>query len=696
MSGQNAPKRRAARLESSTLLVDGRPMFPRIVQHRGEPLKKLQKLGFNAVWLEHAPAPEVLEEAVQLGLWLICPPPRPKFDDPQGVRSVADPRAADWAGVPPRSADGLLVSAPAIEIGPAFDCVLAWSLGTDLTSNELEATRRWAEQVHTADRRNPRPLICRSTSNLRSFSRLADLLLIDRRPLGTSLDLVDYGEWVCKQPRLALPGTSVWTTVQTQPTESLRQQLGMLEPNGAPPTCVSPEQIRLLAYTAIASGSRGLLFLSDTPLDALDPATRQRAMALELLNLEIELMEPWAAAGKLEATARSDTRQVTCSVLRAECAYLLLPIWSSAGSQCATPEAAVKNLSLVVPGVPDTSSVYAITPGGIQELRRQRVTGGMHVTIKEFDLTAQILVAHDPKLICDIQRRAVEIGKRAADLQRQLAAMKWSKVQAVAQTLARPSPVRQVPAWLEYAGSSLHLSDAQFAAGDLTNATWNAQRASRALRMVERAHWDAAVKHLMSPVTTPTSLCFETLPQHFRLIDRIQASPRGPNVLFGGDFEDPESVRRAWRPIQPATPGVQSAADFVPDAAHSGRLGLRLAAQPDDPEHSPVVVEMAPIMYATPSVPVEAGQIVCIHGWVNVPRSITGNVDGLLIIDSLTMDALANRVQRTDGWKEFAMYRVVPQAGTLSVIFALSGLGEAQIDDVAIEILQGSANITQR
>ena len=39
------------KLAASVLLVDDRPMFPRVIQHRGEPLATLKKLGFNAVWL---------------------------------------------------------------------------------------------------------------------------------------------------------------------------------------------------------------------------------------------------------------------------------------------------------------------------------------------------------------------------------------------------------------------------------------------------------------------------------------------------------------------------------------------------------------------------------------------------------------------------------------------------------------------
>ena len=112
------------RLHKSSLLVDDRPMYPRVIRHRGEPLEVLRKIGFNAVWLQRLPAPEMLEEASRLGLWLICPPPRPM------------PVAADQPGSPPDS-QGIV---PMADIDPQFDCVLAWDLGDDLTEADLEAT----------------------------------------------------------------------------------------------------------------------------------------------------------------------------------------------------------------------------------------------------------------------------------------------------------------------------------------------------------------------------------------------------------------------------------------------------------------------------------------------------------------------------------------------------------------------------
>ncbi len=154
------PKRHEVKLSGSVLTLDGRPFFPRTIEHQGEPLGFLKQLGFNTVWLKRLPAQEILEEADRLGLWVICPPPRPPRSD-----GSSDPAA--------------MLS----DVGPAFDPVLMWDLGGDLPSGatgslpgatgylpvppgatgilpvpqRLESTRRWAEQIRNADHRGERP-----------------------------------------------------------------------------------------------------------------------------------------------------------------------------------------------------------------------------------------------------------------------------------------------------------------------------------------------------------------------------------------------------------------------------------------------------------------------------------------------------------------------------------------------------------
>ncbi len=653
-----APPRHVVRLDRSELLVDDRPMLPRVIQHRGEPLDVLKRIGFNAVWLDRLPAAELFEEADRLGLWLICPPPRP------GPTGMAD-------------------------IGPQYDSVLAWDLGDDLTAADLEATQRWAEQVREADHRGNRPLICRPRTDLRGFSRSANLLLIDRRPLGTSLEMADYSTWVRQQPRLASLGTPLWTTVQTQPNESLRRQLMALEPGYAPPTAVSPEQIRLLAYTAIVSGSRGLVFTSDSPLDASDPGTQQRAMSLELLNLELELIEPWAAAGSFIATAEATDPEVSGAVLCADRAKLLLPLWFSPGAQYVPSQSAANTLSLVAPGVPEATSAFELTPNGVRPLKHQRVAGGMRVTLDEFGLTTQILLAQDPVIVDAVHRRAAQIGPRAAELQRQLAVMKLHSVQTLAGQLAPRTKVAQQASWFDAARKNLQTCDSQLAAGDAPGAALSAQRAGRSLRLIERAYWDAAVKGIVTPAACPGAMSFETLPCHWRLVDRLAHGRFGPNRIDGGDFEDMGTMMRAgWQHILHPAPTVQTAVDLVPQAAHGGRLGVRMTVTPTEPKKPPAAIENPPILFSSPAVQVEAGQLVCIHGWVRVVTDITASTDGLLVVDSLSGECLADRIGKTKGWRQFALYRVAPQSGPMCVTFAMSGLGQAWLDDVAIQVVE--------
>ncbi len=76
-----------------------------------------------------------------------------------------------------------------------------------------------------------------------------------------------------------------------------------------------------------------------------------------------------------------------------------------------------------------------------------------------------------------------------------------------------------------------------------------------------------------------------------------------------------------------------------------------------------------------------------IQGWVQVPAPIQGTVDGLLIVDSLGGEPLAERIQKTNNWQAFTLYRVAPQSGPMSVTVALCGLGEARLDDLTIEPL---------
>ena len=60
-----------------------------------------------------------------------------------------------------------------------------------------------------------------------------------------------------------------------------------------------------------------------------------------------------------------------------------------------------------------------------------------------------------------------------------------------------------------------------------------------------------------------------------------------------------------------------------------------------------------------------------------------------MIAESIGGEALAYRTGVTDGWQHFTLYRVATRSGPITLTIALTGLGEAWIDDLTIRTVGG-------
>jgi hypothetical protein len=323
-------------LSGPVLLIDGLPLLPRMIEHQGEPLSFLKSLGFNTVKLAAPPSGELLDEARRAGIWLFCPPPRraPAEDDDQN-------------------------NAP-LEFGDRYAPVLAWDLGQGHTASELEAMRDWAAETRRADSSVNRPLVCDPLDDLKGYSRAVDILMLHRHVVGTSFELADFETWLRERPALARLGTPIWTTIETQFSRELIEQMSLFSNGQAPEPMVEYEQLRLLTQSAVAAGVRGLLFTSRSPLDATDAPTRTRAAILRLINLELDLVQEWAAAGTrsdtVQAAADSSETGITGAVLPSKHTRLLLPYWTGSGAQYVAGQLAGNDVVFVVPGAPEANS----------------------------------------------------------------------------------------------------------------------------------------------------------------------------------------------------------------------------------------------------------------------------------------------------------------------------------------------------
>jgi hypothetical protein len=220
------------------------------------------------------------------------------------------------------------------------------------------------------------------------------------------------------------------------------------------------------------------------------------------------------------------------------------------------------------------------------------------------------------------------------------------------------------------------------------------------LRILMRAEWEDACKALDTPVASPYTLSYFTLPRHWRFIDQVRAASAGTNVLPGGDFETapgPNSPT-AWRPDPRSLDSayVDLDARLVPEEPHDGRQCLMLQIQaksnpgPDGKvPPPPAALERTYLAVHSPPVRLQPGTLVRISAWVRIPQSISATADGALIYDSAGGEPLAVRLLgEVKQWRKLTLYRRVPSTGVVDVTLALTGIGKVFFDDVRIEPLE--------
>jgi hypothetical protein len=300
-----------------------------------------------------------------------------------------------------------------------------------------------------------------------------------------------------------------------------------------------------------------------------------------------------------------------------------------------------------------------------------------------------VLLTQEPLAINHVRRKLAEGGKEAVELRLRLASLLFAQTEQVDRQIAAAGQGwPPAAAWLSRSKASVDRAGRLLQSGDLENASRGAADAAQALYQVRRAHWERAARSFPSPLASPLTSTFASLAQHWQLASRLAAARWQPNALSGGDFEDLDHMLASgWQQRRGDTPAVQTAVELSFQAPRAGRSSLHLQAWTQR-EAGSLHLEDWPITVVSAPRPLLAGQLVRIHGWVNVPEKIRDTPDGLLIIDSLGGLPLAERIEQTTGWREFTLYRVATRGEELTVTFALTGLGEVWLDDVTVSPIE--------
>jgi hypothetical protein len=713
------------RIVDDRILKRGEPFFPLLTLYHGESLDAVASVGVNTLWIPDYQNKPLLAALKEMDLGAVAQPPQQSLEEAVLKRSGI-PTFPDW-------------TAP----------VWAWILGYDVPAEDQQYVTAWSDQVRDADRQLQRPILVDVAGNERSIHRKIDLLGSSDFTLHTSLTPLDHFEHLRRRRDLALPGKPMFTFIQTEVSEPLLEYLteaGRLSPGLQTPAVpvVEPEQILHQGYAALAAGYKGIGFWKQFPLESARPGLDERLHALRIFSAHCRILEPWIASAEAnseipvqteEGSSRSkavrssplssrwdvvlddgtghparlrNSQGIRARVLRSERGLLILPVWYEEGGQCVPGPQAAPEIWMLLRGF-DEPQAWEVTPTGIHSsnLTLTPVAGGTEIRVKDFSRQSVIVVTRDASAVEDLNRRCRKYREQAAEAYVALAELKHDRVREVHERLQLTAPeVPHAGPRLRRAKWRVDEAKRELAKGHYDDARRMSEAALQDLRAFQRAAWEAAVDPLPAATTSLLAANFQTLPDHWKLLEEMgRSAGLSRNLLPSGSFEEEQALLSSWRDGSHAD--ARTRLQLSPGGV-AGRSCLSMSVQSGSPH---------PLVLISPEVPVQRGDLLVISGHVRfagapeqtgspsvrpASRESVPPVGGeLLIFDSFAGRSGAVRfpygewASRTGSppptaernWRPFKLIRHATGNDPLRLWIELHGHGAAHLDDIRVHTL---------
>ena len=684
-----------------SIQLDHEPAILRMGPDHGESIEMLQQLGLNTVWVQDVREADRARDLYDSGFAVLATPPHPEFE--------------------PGDFSKLLQALPPLD--QLCPNASGWYLGTRVSREDLMHLLAWSREVRSGDRTFQRPQLADLTEAEGAAAREIDLIGIGRHVIGRSDSFGELRNLLFRRRRAGGQLAFPWTWIQIEPSstqQTWRSAMKLEQPY------VEPEQIQHQVYAALSAGCKGIGFWKTAPLQPDNPRDQETAIAIELACLEIELLEPFLARGRLDGhlSLQSVSEKAAASVpgvggkrpsaiqsafgsgnistsagtfeapsgsdaavFTVERAMLILPIIWDETSQIVPGPMYERGIELTVAAT-ETASAYQISTTGIHYIPRDVRAGGLHVRINDFDRCAAIVVSSDQELFRRLEARVQGMAERAATQSTKLAGLKYLRVLQVVESLREEHSVpRGADALLSSAKQALNRAEHELSGKDFDEAAILSHDCLRILRQVQQACWNDAIAELYAPAQSPHALSFTTLPQHWRLMHYVdqQSSRISDNLLPSGDFENVRLFSEdGWQRDAAPDSAFYSTADLVSEPSTSNTV-LQLQAWQSSAGPTP---EVTPLSLSTPGIAVESGDVVLVRGRLRKGRTTPGtSARPVLVFDSELGPESGLRPKLTQDWQTFELIRPISAASEFSITFALTGQAEVLLDDLEIQKL---------
>jgi len=683
------------RIGDDRVLLDGQPFFPLIFPYHGEAIETLARSNCNLIWVPNYEDRDLLQKLSEAGLSVMATPPQPDLETDTPEQT------------------GLL------PFNSSTDPILFWMLDVQIPSSRLQQASAWAEMVRDADRSRGRPILADVMGKEREFHRQLSLVGVSRSILNTTKSPRNYADTLDQRSRTALPGKPKFTLITTEPA----QELIASRPARCTVPIVEPEQIWMQANIALAAGFKGIGYLSFHSLEDDCIGSTERRLAIEIMNYQIRVLEPWLATAKVLQQARvqigKDTttgrspllsrwdlrsgkaddsaaglvaQQIQATVLECDQGLMILVNWLEDNAQYQPGRMVAKDVRILVNQ--DIVQACEMTTTGLQlhTLGLSTVAGGTEILLKDFNQSAVILITNDGQAKDALNSQLSRIRPMVSEAWANLARAKLTRVRDVHHQLVKIAPpVTNAEPVLREASNLVDKAQKAHEAGKFSEVENLSRNAMAYLRDLQQTHWKIAVRDETSPASSPHTICFQTLPDHWHMKASLKQSTKvSDNLLKTGNFDDTDAVFVGWI----RTTGLPENSSVMTSAALVGpprNSCLQMGAALPRGKTAPGSLEQSPVTMSSPSFLVSAGEIIRVQGRVQIKKSIEGSTDGLLIYDSLagTVGALRFKEPTKNGdWEQFEFFREVASSGEMRLLFELKGLGDVWLDDLQVTAIQ--------
>ncbi len=691
-------------IELGGLMLDQRPVVLRFAPDHAEHIETLKQLGLNAVWVPDYRSTDRAKELYDAQFGVLATPPHPEFE--------------------PGDYSRLLQSLPPLD--QQCPNVSAWIQGTRVTPEEQVHLMAWSREVRSADRVFQRLQMADVTGSEGAVAREIDLVGIGRHVVGRDITFGSLRNLLIRRQQNAGQLTFPWTWIQTEPSST---QQAWRESQRLRPPFLEPEQIQQGVYTALSAGYKGVGFWKTHALQIDNPRDRETAIAIELACMEIELLEPFLARGRMEgylglqrgdnrnSNATKDVRSRLNSALGGRSVgatvadhegpgghdaavitnggntLILATAWDGV-SQFVPGPMFEQEISMVV-AASETASAWQISTTGINGLPREVTAGGLSLKIRNFDQSAALIVSSNPAtLIPELEQKIHAMAPRAAARMTELASLKYVRVLETIEQLREEHTVPPgVDAFMSQAKQMLDRSEFELNNKDYHESAIRARDAMLFARQAQQACWKDAISNLTSPTASPHTISFATLPDHWRLIHYLdqQNDRLSENQLLSGDFENLKSAAQdGWSLNSPPKSQYSSTADILQDP-RSGKILRLIAWQSDVVDGRATRDDTMPLIVTTPAIPVSSGDVMVVSGRMRKGRSTSADSKRpLVIFDSEMGTENSIRTELDSEWESFELIRPIATSTSFSVSLGLIGEGdveEVHIDDLSIQKL---------